>query len=152
MDLTRRQMAVAGVLALGVSSLLRSAPAAAVSADEEAVASAVEALRKAMVDADKAHLAALVSDQLSYGHSSGQVQDKADFIEVIASKKTIYKSIALSEHKNAVAGNNAIARHIFAAEVESGGKPSSPRIGVMQVWVKQDGAWKLLARQAFKLA
>jgi hypothetical protein len=152
MELTRRQIAVAGVVALGVSSLLDSTPSAAASADEEAVAGAVEALRKAMVDADKARLDALVSDQLSYGHSSGKVETKAEFIDVVASKKTIYKSITLSEHKNSVVGNNAIARHIFAAEVESDGKPSSPRIGVMQVWLKQDGAWKLLARQAFRLA
>jgi hypothetical protein len=24
------------------------------------------------------------------------------------------------------------------------------KIGVLQVWIKQDGRWKLLARQAFK--
>ncbi len=39
----------------------------------------------------------------------------------------------------------------FAAEVDAGGQASSPKIGVMQVWVKDGGAWKLLARQAFKL-
>jgi ketosteroid isomerase-like protein len=50
-----------------------------------------------------------------------------------------------------VVGNNAIARHIFSAETESGGKPGSARVGVMQVWAKQDGRWKLLARQAFRL-
>ena len=50
-----------------------------------------------------------------------------------------------------VARDNAIARHTYAAEVEVDGKPSSPKIGVLQVWVKDGGAWKLLARQAFKL-
>ena len=100
--------------------------------------------------ADKAKLEALTADGLSYGHSSGRVETKAQFIGVIADKKTIYKSITLSDPTVAVVGNNAIARHTFAAEVESGGQASSPKIGVLQVWVKDGGGWKLLARQAFR--
>ena len=146
MHVTRRHLATAGALALAVASL----PAHAESADELAVRKAIEDLTKAMVAADKAALQALVSDQLSYGHSSGKVENKAQFVGVIADKKTIYKSITLSDPTIAVVGNNAIARHIFAAEVESGGQASSPKIGVMQVWVKDGGSWKLLARQAFK--
>ena len=84
-------------------------------------------------------------------HSSGAVETKAQFIDVVASKKTIYKTINLSEASTVVVGNNAIARHIFSAETESGGKAGSARVGVMQVWAKQDGRWKLLARQAFRL-
>ena len=32
------------------------------------------------------------------------------------------------------------------------GKPTSTKIGALQVWQKQDGNWKLLARQGYKLA
>jgi hypothetical protein len=32
------------------------------------------------------------------------------------------------------------------------GKPNSTKIGALQVWQKQDGSWKLLARQGYKLA
>ena len=151
MGITRRHMAVGGALALGAASLLRGTAAIAESADEAAVAAAIEALRKAMLDADKARLADMTAEQLSYGHSSGTIQSKAEFIDVIVSKKTIYKSISLSDPVNTIAGNNAIARHVFTAETESGGKPNSSKIGVLQVWQKQDGHWKLLARQAFKL-
>ena len=63
---------------------------------------AVANLTKAMLAADKPKLEALVADQLSYGHSGGVVQDKAVFIDVIASKKTIYKSIELSKQTVAV--------------------------------------------------
>ena len=31
------------------------------------------------------------------------------------------------------------------------GKPTTTKIGVLQVWQKQDGNWKLLARQGYKL-
>ena len=104
-----------------------------------------------MLAADKAKLEELVSDQLSYGHSGGVIETKAQFIEVILSKKTVYKTITLSDPTLAIAGPNAIARHIFSAETESGGKAGSARVGVLQVWQKQDGRWKLLARQAFRL-
>jgi hypothetical protein len=103
------------------------------------------------VDADKARLEELVADQLSYGHSSGVIESKAQFVSVVASKKTIYKSITLLEPTTTVAGSNAIARHIFTAETEADGKPGTARVGVLQVWQKQGGGWKLLARQAFRL-
>jgi len=146
MRITRRHLAAAGALALAAASL----PAHAESADEAAVGKAIDDLTKAMMAADKAKLEALTADQLSYGHSSGKVETKAEFVAAIADKKTIFKSITLSNPSVAVVGNNAIARHIFAAEVEAGGQASSPKIGVMQVWVKDGGNWKLLARQAFR--
>jgi ketosteroid isomerase-like protein len=151
MTMTRRQVAVAGALALGATSLALGPASWAQSGEEAAVSQAIEALRQAMLAADKAKLEALTSDQLSYGHSSGRVESKTEYIAVIVEKKTIYKSINLLEPSVKVAGSNAIARHIFTAEVESNGKPSTPKIGVLQVWTKENGTWKLLARQAFTL-
>ena len=147
MRITRRHLAADGALALATLPMIGHAE----SADEAAVTKAVDDLTKAMKAADRAQLEALTADGLSYGHSSGKVETKKEYIDVIAGKKTIYKTITLTEPTVSVAGNNAIARHIFAAEVEAGGQASSPKIGVMQVWVKDGGAWKLLARQAFKL-
>ena len=43
-------------------------------------------------------------------------------------------------------------RNICASESETDGKPNSVRIGVLAVRHKQDGSWKLLARQGYKLA
>lgn len=146
MSITRRHVAAAGVLALAAASL----PARAESADEAAVKKAVDDLGKAMIAADKAKLDALLSDQLSYGHSAGRLETKAVFMDVVAGKKTLYKSITLTEPTVAVAGNNAIARHTMAVETETDGKPSSAKVGVLQVWVKDGVNWKLLARQAFR--
>ena len=148
MMISRRHAGAFTFLALGLSAL----PAAAESADQAAVAEAIAALTKAMLAADRAKLESLVSDQLSYGHSSGTIQDKKDFVEVIASKKTVYKSIELTNHVIAIAGNNAIARHAWQSESGTGdGKWNVSKIGVLQVWQKDAGGWKLLARQAFKV-
>jgi hypothetical protein len=68
MEITRRNLAVAGVLAIEAASLLQSGAAMADPADATAVDKAVEALRKALLEADKSQLEKLTAEQLSYGH------------------------------------------------------------------------------------
>jgi ketosteroid isomerase-like protein len=150
MELTRRHLAAAGALALGAASFTRSAPALA--EEEAGVKEAVEGLRKAILAADKAKLEALAAEQLSYGHSSAVVQNKAEFIDGVVNRKAVVKSIDFPELKITMAGNNAVARHLWVSESETDGKPTSTKIGVLAVWQKQDGGWKLLARQGYKLA
>ena len=121
------------------------------SADEREVAAAVESLRKAMVDADKSALENLAAEELSYGHSNGLIQNKAEFVEAIASGKNDFKTIELSGQTISIAGNTAIVRHKFNAEVVNNGIPGTAHIGILLIWQKQQGKWKLLARQAVKL-
>ena len=152
MQINRRDLAIGGALALGTSSLLQRTSAHAEAADEAAVAQAVEALRKALLEKDKTRLEELTAAQLSYGHSDGRVQTKAEFIDGVMTGKAVVKSLTFPDLKVGLASNAAIARHIYASESETDGKPNSVRIGVLAVWQKQDGGWKLLARQGFKLA
>lgn len=148
MTINRRQVSALAFLALGGTA----APALADSNEAAAVAEAVSALTKAMLGADKAKLESLVSDQLSYGHSGGRIETKKEFVDVVAMKKTVYKSIELSNQTVAVAGNNAIVRHAWESESGTGdGKWNVSKIGVLQVWQKEPSGWKLLARQAFKV-
>ena len=116
MEITRRHLAAAGALALGTASLLRSASSSAESADQAAVDTAVEALRKALLEKNKTGLEQLTADQLSYGHSSGKVQSKAEFVDGVMTSKAVTKSIAFPELTVAVVGDTAIARHLFEAE------------------------------------
>lgn len=152
MPITRRNLAVAGALAFGAASLLRSSGVRADASDEAAVKANVEALRKALLAADKGQLEQLAADQLSYGHSSGKVQTKAEFIDGVATRKSVVKSLDFPNLTVAVAGDAAIARHLYVSESETDGKPNHVKIGVLAVWQKQGGNWKLLARQAYKLA
>jgi len=121
------------------------------SAAEKAVATAVESFRKAMVDPDKAVLDKLTVEELSYGHSSGVVQDKQEFIEALTSGKSDFVSIDLTEQTVKIAGNAAIVRHILSAATNDGGKPGTVKLSVLMVWQERNGEWKLLARQAVKV-
>ena len=119
--------------------------------DEAAVTQAVESLRKALIDPDKSTLDKLAADDLSYGHSSGLLQDKAAFEEALISGKSDFVSIELSEQTVKVVGNTAIVRHHFSAATNDGGKPGTVKLAILLVWQKQKGEWKLLARQAVKI-
>jgi ketosteroid isomerase-like protein len=139
------------VLAFGMSNLLRSDPTLAESTEEAAVGQAVEALRKALLTADKGELEKLAADQLSYGHSDGRVQTKAQFIRGVMTRKAIVKSVSFPELTVAVVGDAAVVRYLYESESETEGKTSNAKIGALQVWQKH-GNWKLLARQGYKLA
>jgi|ERR1051325_2824854 ketosteroid isomerase-like protein len=151
MDVSRREVMVGGALALGVSGLVLGDVARADANEEGAVKDAVETLRKATFEADKAKLDQLLSPQVSYGHSSARVETKEQVIHGITSRKSVMKSLAFPDLTVHVVGNAAVARHIYLSESETDGKPTTTKIGVLAVWHKEDGAWKLLARQGFKL-
>ena len=150
MDLTRRNLALISAVAIGTASLLPDMTAGAETSDEAAIRRDLERLRKALLSADKVQLEQLTAAQLSYGHSSGKVQNKSEFVDGVLNRKAVVKSLTFPDVTIAVAGNAAIVRHIYASESEAGGKTDNIRLSVLAVWQKQDGYWKLLARQGFK--
>src|SRR5271169_7044053 len=141
MQLTRRNLAIAGVFALSMPSLLFGSPAFAEAADEAGVKQNVEALREALLKADKAQLERLTADQLSYGHSDGRVQNKPEFINGIVTRKATVKSLTFPDLKIEMAGDAAIARHLYESESELDGKTTNTKIGTLEVWQKQSGNW-----------
>jgi ketosteroid isomerase-like protein len=134
-----------------ILSTLLSASLFGQSSDQKAVEAAVEKLRKAMIAADKAVLENLTSNELSYGHSSGLVEDKAAFVDQFVTGKSVFKTITLADQSIKMAGNTAIVRHRLTGDTNNSNVPGKVDIIVMLVWQKQNGEWKLLARQAAKL-
>ena len=122
------------------------------SKEDAAVNAAVENLKKAMVDGDKAGLEKITSDKLSYGHSSGKIEDKASFVDNIVTGKSDFVTIELTNQTVSVSGDAAIVRHTLSATTNDNGNPGSVKLNILLVWQKQKGQWKLLARQAVKVA
>ena len=119
---------------------------------EQAVAAAVEGMRKAMVDADKSMLEKLSHDSLSYGHSGGKVESKASFVENIVNGNSDFVTIDLTGQTIFVTGKTAIVRHRMSATTKDKGKePGTVNIAILSVWQKDKKEWKMLARQAVKL-
>jgi hypothetical protein len=126
-------------------------PAAGASqSDDPALSQAVEQLRQAIFAADKAKLAALTAAELSYGHSTGLMQNRAEFIDGVINRPETMKWLDFPDVKTFIAGDVGVARHRWIGDTELGGKITHVDIGVLLIWRKQGGEWQLLARQAFK--
>ena len=136
--------AVLITLALNVAGLAQTS-------DEKAVAAAVERLKTGMVNGDKNILTSIAAPELSYGHSSGKIEDKAAFVKAIVSGESDFEKINLTDQTIKVVGNTAIVRHILSADTKNKGVAGTTKLAVLLVWQKQQGQWKLLARQATKV-
>ncbi len=118
---------------------------------ESKVAAAAEAFRKAMVDADKTALENLTASTLSYGHSSGKVENKTDFIANLIKGPLDFVTIDFLDQTITMSKKTAIVRHTFVSKTDTDGKAGEIKIGNVLIWEKQKGRWKLIGRQAFKL-
>lgn len=119
--------------------------------EETEVAARVESLRQALIDADANKLKELTSGDLSYGHSSGVVQNQSIFIEKLINGESDFVSIEFQNQTIEIIGDVTIVRHNLAAHTKDSGMDKDIKIGNMLVWQKQKSKWVLIARQAFKL-
>ncbi|MDO9375467.1 MAG: nuclear transport factor 2 family protein [Ferruginibacter sp.] len=117
---------------------------------QQEVATAVEQLRKGMVDGDSVLLSSVVSDDLSYGHSGGHVEGKAEFVRKIVGGQSDFVTIDLANQTISVKDKTAIVRHDLNAKTNDNGKPNEVHLHILLVWQKQHGSWQLVARQAVK--
>ncbi|AZF32440.1 hypothetical protein C4J89_2967 [Pseudomonas sp. R4-35-07] len=128
------------------SGYVAAAPAPA----EKEVAQAVDQLTQAMLHLDLKQLHALTADTLTYGHSSGKVQNKAQFIEDLETHKSAFKTLEMQNQTITLNGDTALVRNHFHALAVNSGVEVPTDIDNFQVWQKQKGQWLLIGRQAYK--
>lgn len=119
--------------------------------EEENVAAAVVFLVKSLENGDRESLEKITSEYLSYGHSGGMVENKSQFVEALASGQSDFISISISNQSIVVTGKNAIVRHRLDASTKDRGKEGEAHLNILLVFRKEQGQWKLLARQAAKI-
>lgn len=134
-----------------IIAVISSVYAHAQNKGEDALLVAVDKMKNAMISGERKALEDIASEDLSYGHSGGKIEDKATFVETIASGKSDFVDIDLKNQTVKITGNTAVVRHELHAKTNDGGKPGEVHLGIMLVWIKQGKDWKLLARQAYKL-
>jgi hypothetical protein len=120
---------------------------------EEKVLQRVKELNTAIFSAkDSVALEGLLADKLTYGHSTGKIEDRPTMISGAVHSNQTYSDFVMDSASVFFQGNNtAIVRHVLRAISTADGKQTPLHLNVLQVWVKQDKQWKLTARQAVKL-
>ena len=109
-----------------------------------------EWLRQAMISGNRDTLTLLTAADLSYGHSSGHIDSKTEFVDKLATGKSDFVSIDISNQQITLYENTAIVRQHLQAVTNDNGKTGTVTLEVLLVWVKKDGRWQLVARQAVK--
>ena len=138
--LTRR-----GALAvLGTALAIGAGGAAARAGDvEQAVAAAHDRRIAATIAGDVAALSAMMTADLTYTHSSGVEESKAEFLEGLRSGKYVYREIAAPGRKVRVHGDVAIVSGPCHVVIEPGGKRADIDLYFTEVYVKEGGQWRM---------
>ncbi|MFJ7283580.1 nuclear transport factor 2 family protein [Pseudomonas sp. NPDC099000] len=136
---------------IGFLCLFSGYVAAAPAPGEKDVADAVDHLTQAMLHKNIPELKALTAENLTYGHSSGKVQDKKDFIADIETGKSAFKTLEMQNQTITVSGDVALVRHHFSAQAIKGIELVPTEIENFQIWQKKSGKWLLVGRQAFRI-
>lgn len=127
-------------------------PAFSQSGKEAEVWARVEALNKAIFeDKDSAAIRELVADVVTYGHSTGDVENKPVMLHNAVTNAQVYNNLLVERLGTTRAGETVIVRYILRADVLKDGNTTPLNIGILQVWGKDKGKWRLFARQAVKV-
>lgn len=115
---------------------------------EDAVVAAEQSRRAALLAGDAPALAALLADDLTYIHSSGKRETKADAVSGIASRKVAYERFDLDQLKTQIVTEDVV---VLTGAIDqrkfSGGKWTDLKLLFHAVWRREAGAWRLASLQ-----
>ena len=101
---------------------------------------------------DSLTLEKLFAKTLSYGHSHGNIQTRAEAMKGLVNNQSTYTGSAISDIKIFSEGQTAIVRYLFKAkENKKDGTVADLNFTMMLVWIKEGKEWKLMGRQAVGL-
>lgn len=106
---------------------------------------------EAMTKQDVAALDTLLDDELDYVHTSGDLQSRQQFIDMIKKQTVVYESIAPSGVRVRVYDGLALATGRSQMRVRNAGGVSSFGIRFTEVYVRRGGRWLLTAWEATRL-
>jgi ketosteroid isomerase-like protein len=128
--------------------LLLAAAASLAAADPKAdVLAAMESWKQAVLKKDAAALDRLLHPDLTYSHSNGQTQTKADILKTLADTQ----SITFGESTVRIYGNTALVKGPIEIVSVTNGAPTKINLSVLQVWLKGPKGWQLVARHSTRL-
>ncbi|MBN8421462.1 MAG: nuclear transport factor 2 family protein [Verrucomicrobia bacterium] len=124
----------------------------AADAEQASLQLADDARVAAMESPDREKLDEIFSDELRYSHSTGVVDTKASFIEVLLKGTTKYQEVNYVE-RNFTIPKPGIALMTGSAKFKIGTEAGNiePTLAFLAVWRLENGKWRFLAWQSCKL-
>ena len=123
----------------------------AFSRQEKSLMSQVSKL-DSLMENNNSKILELFSDDVSFGHSNGWLQNKDDFKKDFESGKVKYQSVKQTELKELKIKNKfANIRRIIAVKGLYKNETFEMKLSVLEFWIQQKGIWKLWSRQSVKI-
>jgi Domain of unknown function (DUF4440) len=119
--------------------------------DEEKLISTIKQFHQSLVQKNTVSINQQTDKALSYGHSNGWVETKAEMINDLETGYISYQSF--KEDSITIAINGTMANVRFVADIAATIKQSTGNtfhLKVLEVWVKKGRRWVLFGRQAVK--
>jgi len=132
---------------------IMAAMAAAADKSADAVKTAEKSWATATVAGDEATLRQILADDMTYTHSTGDTDTKAQFISNLKTGVRKYHKVNHDSMDVRTYGNTAVL--MATAQVETsqkGAAPSPAHLRFIHVWINQNGRWQLVAHQSLRLA
>ncbi|PWS33135.1 nuclear transport factor 2 family protein [Pedobacter paludis] len=120
-------------------------------AQKTEVEEAVSKLTKLMIAPDSLALNKMILNNLSYGHSSGKIQTKQEFMHSLLSGESDFVDINLTDQTVIVQNKTALVRHTLNAKTNDKNVPGNVKLYILLIWSKEKTGWKLIGRQAIKV-
>jgi uncharacterized protein (TIGR02246 family) len=136
------------LIALTATSLSATAPASSMEAD---VLKAEQARVNALVNNDYAALQSLLSDDLTYTHSTASRQTKTEFLASLRAGLFKYKAIEHEQKRVRVYGDTAVLTTFTRVTAISDGRESQVTLRATIVYVKGGGRWQMVAWQSTRV-
>jgi ketosteroid isomerase-like protein len=118
---------------------------------EKEVLGAMDAWKQATMKKDGAALEKLLHPDLTYSHSSGMTQTKADVIKAVTTGKATVEGIDFSDMTVRVYGKTALVKGVVDLHNSTDGKTTVAHLSILHVWIKDSHGWQMVARHATKL-
>lgn len=123
--------------------------AATNAAAEKEILGVMETYKDAMIHNNAAVLEKLLHEDLTFVHSAGQLERKADVMKSVTTGKNVIIRMEFSDSSVRTYGNTALVRcrvDLWHSET------NIVHMNVLHAWVKTADGWKLAARQATRLS
>ncbi len=118
--------------------------------EERKLTAALKEFHQALVNKNTEAINQQTDKVLSYGHSNGWVQTKADVIKDLETGYISYQQYKEDSLTIAINGKMANARFVADITAVLKGNTVISHLRVLEVWFKKGKRWLLFARQAVK--
>jgi ketosteroid isomerase-like protein len=107
---------------------------------------------RAMEQVDVPTLNRILSDDLVYTHANGLQHTKAELIGVLGSGDFRYESITTGDTRVRIYNQTAVVTGRATMKIKRAGEEQTFKLCYLDVYVKQDGRWQMVAWQSSRVA